>query len=131
MSALQAVVRPALLCAELASLFLPRGRPQQCFHSAYLPGSGPHSLLMEKRDCLDSSSLEAVKIHLASVKTPHKTSQHLGKTRQHLESLQGSGRKHDAQAGLELLIQGIHGGVVLMGRWRGSQAELRFPKGLV
>jgi len=71
---------------------------------------------MQKRDCLDSSSLEAVKIHLTSVKTPRKTSQHLGKTRQHLETLQAGGRKHDAQAGLELLVQGIHRGAMLMGR---------------
>lgn len=84
--------------------------------------------MCREKDCLDGSSPEAVKIHLALVKTPHKTSQPLGKTRQCLEALQASGRKHDAQAGLELLIKGTRGGA-LMGSKRGSRAELRFPEG--
>lgn len=58
------------------------------------------------RDCRDGSSLEAVKRHLASAKTPHKRSQLLGKTRQRLEALQAGRKKHTAQAELELLVPG-------------------------
>lgn len=69
--------------------------------------SSPHSYCTcRERDCRDGSSPEAVKRHLPSVKTLHKKSQLLGKTRQCLGALQACGRKHDAQAGLELLVPG-------------------------
>lgn len=86
-----------------------------------------------ERDCRDGSSPEAVKRHLASAKTPHKTSQLLGKTRQCLEALQADRKKYAAQAGLELLVPGDMRRRSADGEswsaWgeRGSQVKLGLP----
>ena len=57
----------------------------------------------------------------------------MGKTRQLLEALQAGGRKHDAQAGLELLVPGAvcrRSADESWAAWRerGSQVELGLPK---
>lgn len=128
------MVRPVLPRAGFTGLFVARGRSHWCFCFAHITRSSPHSYCTcRERECQDSSSLEAAKRHLASVKTPHKTSQLLGKTRQCLEALQAGGRKHDAQAGLELLVPGdicrrsTDGESWVVGE-RGSQVELASPK---
>lgn len=58
----------------------------------------------------------------------------MGKTRQRLEALQAGGRKHDAEAGLELLVPGdvcrrsADGESWAVRRERGSQVEQELPK---